>query len=65
MFLCCGNFGKSRQQIQVHLNKASEKHEEAMKKLSTGAGNVVRRVENLKSLGAKANKQIDDRFLDV
>ena len=52
------------QQIQVHLNKASEKHDEAMKKLSTGAGNVVRRVENLKSLGAKANKQIDDKFLD-
>ena len=53
------------QQIQVHLNKASEKHDEAMKKLSTGAGNVVRRVENLKSLGAKANKQIDDRYLDA
>ena len=52
------------QQIQVHLNKASEKHDEAMKKLSTGAGNVVRRVENLKSLGAKANKQIDDKYLD-
>ncbi|MCA5004326.1 DNA recombination protein RmuC [Sphingobacterium bovistauri] len=52
------------QQIQMHLNKASEKHEEAMKKLSTGAGNVVRRVENLKSLGAKANKQIDDKYLD-
>lgn len=58
-------FLSDMQQIQVHLNKASEKHEEAMKKLSTGAGNVVRRVENLKSLGAKANKQIDDRFLDV
>src|SRR5690606_7131641 len=52
------------QQIQVHLNKATEKHDEAMKKLSTGAGNVVRRVENLKSLGAKANKQIDDKFLE-
>ncbi|MBD1431138.1 MULTISPECIES: DNA recombination protein RmuC [Sphingobacterium] len=53
------------QQIQVHLNKASEKHDEAMKKLSTGAGNVVRRVENLKTLGAKANKQIDDKYLDT
>ena len=52
------------QQIQIHLNKASEKHDEAMKKLSTGAGNVVRRVENLKSLGAKANKQIEDKYLD-
>lgn len=52
------------QQIQVHLHKASEKHDDAMKKLTSGAGNVVRRVENLKALGAKANKQIDDRYLD-
>lgn len=52
------------QQIQVHLHKASEKHDEAMKKLSTGSGNVVRRVENLKALGAKANKQIDEKYLD-
>ncbi|TDS13931.1 DNA recombination protein RmuC [Sphingobacterium paludis] len=52
------------QQIDVHLQRASEKHLEAMKKLSTGPGNVVRKIENLKVLGAKANKQIDNRFLD-
>lgn len=57
-------FLNDMQQIQVHLHKASEKHDEAMKKLCTGAGNVVRRVENLKSLGAKANKQIDDKYLN-
>lgn len=57
-------FLSDMQQIQTHLNKASEKHEDAMKKLSFGAGNVVRRVENLKALGAKANKQIDDKFFD-
>ncbi|WP_031301293.1 DNA recombination protein RmuC [Sphingobacterium paucimobilis] len=51
-------------QIQTHLDKASEKHTEAMRKLSSGTGNIVRKVENLKVLGAKANKQIDDRFLD-
>ncbi|MBL1410743.1 DNA recombination protein RmuC [Sphingobacterium faecale] len=51
-------------QIQSHLDKASEKHTEAMRKLSSGTGNIVRKVENLKVLGAKANKQIDDRFLD-
>lgn len=33
-------------------------HEQAMKKL-TGKGNLVRRVEKLKELGAKASKQID------
>ncbi|GAA4515458.1 DNA recombination protein RmuC [Sphingobacterium thermophilum] len=57
-------FLNDMQQIQQHLQKASEKHEEAMKKLTNGPGNVVRRVENLKALGAKANKQIDDKFLD-
>lgn len=50
--------------IQSHLDKASEKHGEAMRKLTSGAGNIVRKVENLKVLGAKANKQIDDRFLE-
>lgn len=50
-------------QIQNHLDKASEKHTEAMRKLSSGTGNIVRKIENLKVLGAKANKQIDDRFL--
>lgn len=52
------------EQIQNHLDKASEKHNEAMRKLTSGAGNIVRKVENLKALGAKANKQIDDRFLE-
>lgn len=52
------------QQIDVHLQRAAEKHQEAMKKLSTGTGNVIRKVENLKILGAKANKQIDNRFLE-
>lgn len=51
------------QQLENHLQKASEKHQDAMKKLATGSGNVIRKIENLKQLGAKANKQIDDRFL--
>src|SRR5690606_20623514 len=57
-------FLSDMQQIDTHLQKASEKHNDAMKKLSTGTGNVVRKIENLKALGAKANKQIDARFLD-
>lgn len=52
------------QQIQTHLDKASEKHEDAMRKLSTGPGNVIRKIEVLKTLGAKANKQIDDKYLE-
>ena len=37
-------------------------YEVAMKKL-TGKGNLIRRVENLKKLGAKASKTIDDKLL--
>ena len=37
-------------------------YETAMKKL-TGRGNLIKRVEKLKKLGAKANKQIDDKLL--
>lgn len=57
-------FLQDMQQIQTHLDKASEKHEDAMRKLSSGPGNVVRKIEVLKSLGAKATKQIDDKFLE-
>jgi DNA recombination protein RmuC len=34
-----------------------------MKKLSVGSGNLVRRVEDLKKLGAKASKTIDSNLL--
>ena len=37
-------------------------YESAMKKL-TGRGNLIRRVENLKKLGAKASKHIDEKLL--
>jgi len=57
-------FLQDMQQVETHIQRAAEKHQDAMKKLSTGAGNVVRKIENLKALGAKANKQIDNRFLE-
>lgn len=47
------------------LDRAQKSHEEARKKLATGAGNVIRKVENLKILGAKASKQIDSKDLDL
>lgn len=57
-------FLQDMQQIQTHLDKATEKHGDAMRKLSSGPGNVVRKIELLKSLGAKATKQIDDKYLE-
>lgn len=57
-------FLQDMSQLENHLGKATEKHAEAMKKLASGAGNVVRKIENLKTLGAKATKQIDPKYLD-
>jgi DNA recombination protein RmuC len=46
-----------------HLETSKKYYEESMKKLSVGSGNLVRRVEDLKKLGAKASKNIDGSLL--
>ncbi|UIR55574.1 DNA recombination protein RmuC [Sphingobacterium sp. SRCM116780] len=51
-------------QVQGQLQRALKSHEDASKKLSFGSGNVIKRIENLKKLGAKASKQIDPKYLD-
>lgn len=46
-----------------HMDTSKKFYEESMKKLSVGSGNLVRRVEDLKKLGAKASKSIDTGLL--
>lgn len=50
--------------IGKHLNGTQKAYQESMKKLSEGSGNLVKRAETLKKLGAKASKQMDERLLD-
>lgn len=45
------------------MDSSKKYYEESMKKLSVGSGNLVRRVEELKKLGAKASKSIDPKLL--
>lgn len=45
------------------MNSAKRFYDESMKKLSSGAGNIVTRVEELKKLGARATKSIDKKLL--
>jgi DNA recombination protein RmuC len=45
------------------MDSSKKYYEESMKKLSIGSGNMVRRVEELKKLGAKASKNIDPKLL--
>lgn len=46
-----------------HMDTSKKFYEESMKKLSYGSGNLVKRVEDLKKLGAKASKTIDANLL--
>jgi DNA recombination protein RmuC len=38
----------------IKLENAKESYDNVIKKLSTGKGNLIKKVENLKTLGAKA-----------
>lgn len=46
------------------MNLAQQSYQEAMKKLSSGSGNLVKRVEDIKKLGAKATKSLPQNLLD-
>lgn len=52
------------QKVGEHLDKSQKVYQDAMGKLSVGNGNLVSRVENLKKLGAKATKSIDEKLLE-
>ncbi len=49
-------------QVGTHLKHSSNSYEDAYKKLSTGKGNIVSRLEHIKKLGARAKKQINKDF---
>lgn len=46
------------------MDDAKKGYSEAMNKLTHGTGNLVRRVENIKTLGAKATKSLPQTLLD-
>lgn len=49
--------------IGKHLNKGKDAYDTALKRLSTGRGNLVKRSEELKTLGAKTKKALSDKLL--
>ena len=46
------------------LKTTKKNYDGAMNKLSDGTGNLIKRTEDIKKLGAKASKQIDSRLLE-
>ena len=54
---------ESLDEVGKHIEKSQEAWDTAHKRLSTGRGNLVRRTEELKKLGAKAKKSLPDSVL--
>jgi DNA recombination protein RmuC len=58
------SFVKDMNDLSRNLQKAQESYENAYKRLSTGNGNLIKRAEEMKALGAKASKNLDQNILD-
>lgn len=50
--------------VGTKLDAARKSHNDAMSKLSSGKGNLVSRVENIKQLGAKASKELPKTIVE-
>ncbi|MBB5206600.1 DNA recombination protein RmuC [Chiayiivirga flava] len=50
--------------VGEQLARAARSHENAVKRISTGKGNLLGRVDKLRTLGASARKQLSDRRLE-
>jgi DNA recombination protein RmuC len=57
-------FVEDLKKIGVNLDKAKESYEQASNKLHEGKGSLTSRVESLKKLGAKTQKQIDKSLIE-
>ena len=51
-------FVAEMEKIGTHIGRAQTAHEEAMKKLSSGTGNLIRRAEGMRELGLKPKKSL-------
>ena len=58
-------FTEDFSKIEKQISALAKSHEDARKKLDSGRGNVISKIEKLKTLGAKTSKQIDPKYLDV
>ena len=57
------NFTEDLIKVGRQMDQAKESYSEAMKKLVHGNGNLIRKVEDLKKMGAKAGKSINPELL--
>ncbi|NQT65135.1 MAG: DNA recombination protein RmuC [FCB group bacterium] len=50
--------------IEVNLKRTQGAYDDAVKKLSTGSGNLISRTKRIEALLGKTNKQIPDKFVE-
>jgi DNA recombination protein RmuC len=58
------SFINDLEEVGDKISRSQESYEEAMKKLYTGRGNIVKQIENIKQLGAKATKSIPNSLIE-
>lgn len=56
-------FVKDLDEVGTHINRTQKSYDSAMKKLSTGNGNLLKRSQEFIELGVKPKKQIDNKNL--
>lgn len=52
-------------EVQKQISKSSDTIDKAINKISTGRGNLINQVDDLKRLGAKATKTMNENFLEL
>lgn len=57
-------FVESMESIGQRIEQSMKSYDEAMNRLKTGSGNLVRQVEMLKKLGAKTSKKLPDGLVE-
>lgn len=57
-------FVEDMQKIGERIAATQLLYDESMKKLSTGSGNLIKRVENLRKLGAKNTKNLPEKLIN-
>ena len=57
-------FTEDMLRVGKQMDTAKGSYSDAMKKLSEGSGNLVRRAENIKKLGLKSSKHVDEQLVD-
>ena len=58
------NFVDDLKGIGKSIEQSNKKYDDAMNKLSSGKGNLIKRTETIKKLGAKTTKSLPQEFID-